>query len=33
MLSVDPKDLVDRMGFFLREDYFMYNDYNDLCSG
>ena len=25
------KDLVDAMGFFLREDYFMYNDDNDLC--
>lgn len=25
------KDLVDTMGFFLREDFFMYNDDNDLC--
>ena len=25
------KDLVDSMGFFLREDFFMYNDDNDLC--
>ena len=25
------KDLVDAMGFFLREDFFMYNDDNDLC--
>lgn len=25
------KDLVDREGFFLREDFFMYNDDNDLC--
>ncbi len=25
------KRLVDQMGFFLREDYFMYNDDNDLC--
>jgi N-acetylglucosaminyl-diphospho-decaprenol L-rhamnosyltransferase len=25
------KSLVDRSGFFLREDYFMYNDDNDLC--
>lgn len=25
------KDLIDSMGFFLREDYFMYNDDNDLC--
>lgn len=25
------KDLIDAMGFFLREDYFMYNDDNDLC--
>jgi N-acetylglucosaminyl-diphospho-decaprenol L-rhamnosyltransferase len=25
------KDLIDRTGFFLREDYFMYNDDNDLC--
>ena len=25
------KDLIDRMGFFLREDFFMYNDDNDLC--
>jgi len=25
------KDLVDSMGFFLREEFFMYNDDNDLC--
>src|SRR5262249_20772767 len=25
------KALVDTMGFFLREDFFMYNDDNDLC--
>jgi GT2 family glycosyltransferase len=25
------KELIDRMGFFLREDFFMYNDDNDLC--
>jgi N-acetylglucosaminyl-diphospho-decaprenol L-rhamnosyltransferase len=25
------KDLIDAMGFFLREDFFMYNDDNDLC--
>jgi N-acetylglucosaminyl-diphospho-decaprenol L-rhamnosyltransferase len=25
------KDLVDTMGFFLTEDFFMYNDDNDLC--
>ena len=25
------KDLVDATGFFLREDFFMYNDDNDLC--
>jgi N-acetylglucosaminyl-diphospho-decaprenol L-rhamnosyltransferase len=25
------KSLVDRSGFFLREDFFMYNDDNDLC--
>ena len=25
------KNLIDTMGFFLREDYFMYNDDNDLC--
>lgn len=25
------KHLIDKMGFFLREDYFMYNDDNDLC--
>jgi N-acetylglucosaminyl-diphospho-decaprenol L-rhamnosyltransferase len=25
------KDLIDRMGFFLREDFFLYNDDNDLC--
>jgi N-acetylglucosaminyl-diphospho-decaprenol L-rhamnosyltransferase len=25
------KDLIDKMGFFLREDFFMYNDDNDLC--
>jgi hypothetical protein len=25
------KDLVNTMGFFLREDFFMYNDDNDLC--
>jgi GT2 family glycosyltransferase len=25
------KDLVDSMGFFLRDDFFMYNDDNDLC--
>lgn len=25
------KDLIERMGFFLREDFFMYNDDNDLC--
>ena len=25
------KDVVDKMGFFLREDFFMYNDDNDLC--
>lgn len=25
------KDLIDRTGFFLREDFFMYNDDNDLC--
>jgi N-acetylglucosaminyl-diphospho-decaprenol L-rhamnosyltransferase len=25
------KELIDRTGFFLREDFFMYNDDNDLC--
>ena len=25
------KDIIDATGFFLREDYFMYNDDNDLC--
>jgi len=25
------KDLVDTLGFFLREDFFLYNDDNDLC--
>jgi N-acetylglucosaminyl-diphospho-decaprenol L-rhamnosyltransferase len=25
------KDLIDILGFFLREEYFMYNDDNDLC--
>ncbi len=25
------KDLIEMMGFFLRNDYFMYNDDNDLC--
>jgi GT2 family glycosyltransferase len=25
------KEAIDRTGFFLREDYFMYNDDNDLC--
>jgi N-acetylglucosaminyl-diphospho-decaprenol L-rhamnosyltransferase len=25
------KELIDQMGFFLREDYFLYNDDNDLC--
>lgn len=25
------KDVIDDMGFFLREDFFMYNDDNDLC--
>ena len=25
------KNLIEQMGFFLREDYFMYNDDNDLC--
>ncbi|MBK9439995.1 MAG: glycosyltransferase family 2 protein [Comamonadaceae bacterium] len=25
------KDIIDRMGYFLREDFFMYNDDNDLC--
>ena len=25
------KHLIDKMGFFLREEYFMYNDDNDLC--
>jgi GT2 family glycosyltransferase len=25
------KNLVDTMGFFLRDDFFMYNDDNDLC--
>ena len=25
------KDLIDSLGFFLREDFFMYNDDNDLC--
>ncbi len=25
------KDLIDASGFFLRQDYFMYNDDNDLC--
>jgi len=25
------KEIVDKMGFFLREDYFMYNDDNDIC--
>lgn len=25
------KNLIDQLGFFLREDFFMYNDDNDLC--
>ena len=25
------RSLIERMGFFLREDFFMYNDDNDLC--